>query len=310
MELRGIANLGIDHPVGGEVPHALAGNPMQPVNCLHHDQSPLESGEVALERARVGTVAEPGPQCARLASRKPLVTNGVSQLDDRLRSQSTVEVVVQERFRRTQENVVGDHSGLAVDCVGAERRETDRDVLGAFGPAGVSDTLAGPREDRLPGVGDRWSALMINDHRAFQDQRDLVEVRSLEGLVPVGGGEHMGDRDGFAAGVDPADMLVDDLAAGDGDTGGFADKSGHTFTLVAGSAKGFWTLAPQLIRSITSGSGSGREPSGAMKHEPTSASIARTNRSGVSVCSVIKGSPVRTTAPGLACISIPAPAWT
>ena len=132
-----------------------------------------------------------------------------------------------------------------------------------------------------------------------------------KGSAQLAGRDHVGDRDGLAAGVDPANVLVDDLAARDGDARGFGDESRHAFTVAAGQRRGAsGPCAVQLIRSITSGSRSGREPSGAMKHEPTSASIARANRSGVSVCSVISGSPVRRTAPGLACISIPAPAWT
>jgi hypothetical protein len=101
---------------------------------------------------------------------------------------------------------------------GPKRRQADGDVLGALGPARVADPLTGTGQDRLPGVGCGGSALVIDDDRALQDQRDLVELRRLEGLTPVGGRDHVGDRDGVAAGADPADMLVDDLAAGDRDT--------------------------------------------------------------------------------------------
>ena len=55
----------------------------------------------------------------------------------------------------------------------------------------------------------------------------------------------------------------------------------------------------QPIFSMTSGSRSGREPSGAMVKEPSRDSRARSNFSGVSVCSVISRSPDRTVAPGL-----------
>src|SRR5665648_545198 len=64
------------------------------------------------------------------------------------------------------------------------------------------------------------------------------------------------------------------------------------------------------IRSSTSGRSGGREPAGAMVRAPASAALARSKRSGVSVCNVISGSPARTCAPGLACSSIPAPACT
>src|SRR5690606_13274985 len=63
-------------------------------------------------------------------------------------------------------------------------------------------------------------------------------------------------------------------------------------------------------RSITSGRSGGREPSGPITTAPSSASRARANLPGVSVCSVMSTSPARTRAPGFACSSTPAPAWT
>ena len=143
---------------------------------------------------------------------------------------------MQQRLGCTAQGVVGDHLVLAVDGVWGERREADGDILGAFGPAGVSDALASAGEDRLPGVGGHRSAVVIDDHRTRQDQSDLVEFRRLEGLAPVGGRDHVGDRDGIATGVDPADVLIDDLSARNGDAGGFGDESRHAFTVMAGSA--------------------------------------------------------------------------
>jgi len=68
---------------------------------------------------------------------------------------------------------------------------------------------------------------VFDDHDALEDQRDLVELRCLEGLSPVWGGDHVGDRNGQGPGADQADVLVDDLAAWDRDARGFTDESGH-----------------------------------------------------------------------------------
>ena len=193
MELRGVAHLGVHHPVGGEVLDALAGDPVQPLHCLHHDQRLGERLEVTLERSGVGAVAEPAAELTCLVRRQPLITDGVGEIDDRLRSQSTVQVVMQERLWCTQQDVVGEHSGLTVNGVGAEGREADGDVLGTLGPARVANPLTGPGEDRLTGVGRRGPPLVIDDDSAFQDQRDLVEVRRLERFTPVGRGGHVGD---------------------------------------------------------------------------------------------------------------------
>ena len=101
MELRGVTHLCIDHPVGGQILNALAGDPVQSVNGLHHHQCLGEGLEVPLERAGIGVDPEPGAKCARLTCRKPLVANGVGELDDRLRAQSAVQVVMQKCLGRT-----------------------------------------------------------------------------------------------------------------------------------------------------------------------------------------------------------------
>ena len=54
--------------------------------------------EVMLERPRVGGVAEPGAERLGLLGGKPLVADGIGELEDRLRPQSAVEMVVQQRL--------------------------------------------------------------------------------------------------------------------------------------------------------------------------------------------------------------------
>ena len=52
--LGGVADLGVDHPVGGEVLHALAGHPVQPRLGLHHRQGLVErlAGSAPRSRSR------------------------------------------------------------------------------------------------------------------------------------------------------------------------------------------------------------------------------------------------------------------
>jgi len=90
MQLRCIPHLGIDHPVVGEVLHALAGDPMQAVDGLHDGNRVFEGREVALERPRAGAVTEPGTERGCLLRRKSLVLNAVGELDDRLWAQPAV----------------------------------------------------------------------------------------------------------------------------------------------------------------------------------------------------------------------------
>jgi len=241
VELRGITHLGIDDPVRSEIHHAFTGDPVQSVDRLHDGQCLAERLEIALERPRVGAVPEPGAERIGFLSRKTLVANGLGELNDRLGAQSAVEVIMQQRLRGAAQDVVGEHSALAVDGVGTKCREADGDVLGTISSGGVANPLASAREYRLTGVGDRGPVLVIDDHRTFEDQRDLVELRCLERLVPVGGGDHVGDRHGLAAGVDPANVLADDLAARDRDARGFTDESRHAFTLAAGPGQAVGT---------------------------------------------------------------------
>ncbi len=58
-------DLGVDDPVGGQVERALPGHPGQLLGGLHDRDGVRERLEVALERARVGGVAEPGAQLHR-----------------------------------------------------------------------------------------------------------------------------------------------------------------------------------------------------------------------------------------------------
>ena len=49
MLLGGVADLGVHHPVGGQVLHALAGDPGDVVGSLHHRDGVVEGLEVTLQ---------------------------------------------------------------------------------------------------------------------------------------------------------------------------------------------------------------------------------------------------------------------
>ncbi len=97
--LGGVTALGVDHPVSGEVLDALARDPVQSLRRLHHGEGVVERLEVARQGAGVGTVAEPGSQALRFGGREAVVADVGRQVEDRRRTQSPVEVVVQQHLR-------------------------------------------------------------------------------------------------------------------------------------------------------------------------------------------------------------------
>jgi hypothetical protein len=95
MLLRRIAHLGVDHAVGGQVQRALPGHPVQPGLGLHHRDGVREGLQVAFERPRVGGRGEPPAESLRIRLGKRVADVG-GELDDGLRAQATVQVVVQQ----------------------------------------------------------------------------------------------------------------------------------------------------------------------------------------------------------------------
>ena len=104
--LGGVAALGVDHAVGGEVEDALAGDPAQALGRLHDREGVVEGLEVAHERPGVGALAEPLAQAVGVAGRQPGIPDLVGDLDDGLRAQAAVEVVVQQRLGRAADPLV------------------------------------------------------------------------------------------------------------------------------------------------------------------------------------------------------------
>ena len=103
MLLGGVANLGVHHAVGGQVDSALPGRPNQVLLALHDGHGVAERRQVALEGAGIGALHEPVAQRLRVAGRQRVPD--LANLDDRLRAQPAVEMVVQEGLRRHGDDV-------------------------------------------------------------------------------------------------------------------------------------------------------------------------------------------------------------
>src|SRR5690606_12517090 len=94
-QLRGHADLGVDHAVGGEVFHALVGHPFDGFGGLHARNGVFEGLEVQVEVAAVGTLGEPRLQLVGVGGGQRVSGLG-GQLDDGGRAEPAVVVVVQE----------------------------------------------------------------------------------------------------------------------------------------------------------------------------------------------------------------------
>ncbi len=98
--LGGVAHLGVDDAVLGEVLGALGGDPDQGVAGLHDADGVGEGLEVPLQRTGVGCLAEPGAEPVRVGLRELRVARGSGEFDDRAGAQPAVEVIVQQNLRR------------------------------------------------------------------------------------------------------------------------------------------------------------------------------------------------------------------
>ena len=93
------ADLAVDDAVGAEVLHELARDPAEARTGLHDRGRQVERLEVLDERARVRLFGEPRPERLGIG-RWNLEPELVGELDERLRTQAAVEVVVQRDLRQ------------------------------------------------------------------------------------------------------------------------------------------------------------------------------------------------------------------
>ena len=100
VQFGGEPDLGVDDVVAGQVLDALDGHPVQRVGGLHDPDGVGERLEVPDQRAAVRGGAEERRQRVDVGGRQLVVAVLLGQLEHRLRTQTPVEVVVQQRLGR------------------------------------------------------------------------------------------------------------------------------------------------------------------------------------------------------------------
>ncbi len=94
MLLGSPAELAVDDSVGGEILDELASDPGQTLRRLHDGDGHVEGLQVFDQGTGIGFLGEPRRQFGCGGGRQ-LDPQGLGQLDDRLRTQAAIEVVVQ-----------------------------------------------------------------------------------------------------------------------------------------------------------------------------------------------------------------------
>src|SRR5271169_1769539 len=105
-------------------------------------------------------------------------------------------------------------AGLAVamHCLRRERRQAKRNVFSATRKwSRVAHPFATVRDHGLPGRYIYFARLMMHPQCAPQHHRVLVKLRSLTRLLPALRTTHVRHADAGSRGVDPPDILVNDL---------------------------------------------------------------------------------------------------
>lgn len=92
----GEAHFGIHHTVVGEVLGTFSRHPANRVLGLHDRQGVLERLQIPDQGSAVGGIDEPLTQLLGVGGGQSVVTAGSGEVDDGLRSQAAVEVVVQQ----------------------------------------------------------------------------------------------------------------------------------------------------------------------------------------------------------------------
>src|SRR3954452_24687158 len=104
-----------------------------------------------------------------------------------------------------------------MDRVGRERGQADRDVVRAARlRRRVAHPLAGFHENGLARANVGLAAFVLDVEGAVDDDRVLVDLGTLAGLLPALGRLHPRDAEALVARVDAADELVDQLRLGAG----------------------------------------------------------------------------------------------
>lgn len=83
----GVADLGVHDPVARQVLGALVRDPGQRLGGLHHADGVVEGLQVALQRAGVGRLGEPGAQVVRVGGGQPVVARLTGEFGDGRRAE-------------------------------------------------------------------------------------------------------------------------------------------------------------------------------------------------------------------------------
>lgn len=98
--LGGVAHLGVDDAVLGEVLGALAGDPDERLAGLHHADGVREGLQIPFQGTGVGGLPEPDAELVGVGLGKPGVPGVPGEVDDRAGAQPAVEMVVQQNLGR------------------------------------------------------------------------------------------------------------------------------------------------------------------------------------------------------------------
>jgi indole-3-glycerol phosphate synthase len=135
---------------------------------------------------------------------------------------------------------------------GRERRQADRDILGALiARSAVAHPFALMRDDGLARVDLQHAGTGFDAQRTAQYHRILVELGRLTRLLPAAGAGHVRNTNRFGAGVDASDVLGDPLGfvAGERNDGGLWNDVGHTIIL-SHSAGCYHEGFPSMVHTI------------------------------------------------------------
>ena len=103
-ELRGHPDLGIDDAVGGQILSAFRRDARDRIRPLHDPERVGERLEVKLQALAVGATADPSRQVVDVGRWECVIAVLGCQIDDRGRSQTPVEVVVEHGLGRPDDS--------------------------------------------------------------------------------------------------------------------------------------------------------------------------------------------------------------
>jgi hypothetical protein len=121
---------------------------------------------------------------------------------------------------------------VAVHGVHRESRNTNRNVFGAaFARSGVAHPLPSVGDHRLSGGDVECASCVLHAQRAFENDRELIELGSLAGLDPSLRAAHVRDAGRRRFGIDASDVFINQLGfvACGWNTCWLRDKCRHRF---------------------------------------------------------------------------------